>query len=787
MVYSMLMAATDSGDPASFKESDLFKRCRAAGIIPASEEDLKGRVHEQELSDPPFQHAAPPVPADTTHLTLDLTIGGMWCPACAWVIEEGLRQSKGVYHPQCRFVVDRLRCTYDPTLTSPIEIQKKIDSLGYTLQEVESRRRSGRRPSGLIRLLISGFLSMNVMMLSLALYSGFFSELSPEAVRSISWPIFIMATMVFIYGGRPIFRKAVAGIKAGASGMEALITMGSASAYGYSLYHFFNHSIHLYFDTASMLIVLTLLGKQIEERAKNRVREDLDGLFALAPRKVRLVTKEFPRGRFADIAQLEAGHRFRVEKDEIIAADGWVVSGRATVDESALTGEARPVEVGPGSHLKSGACLMTGSVVAEASAVGETSTLGQMVAVIQESLYRKSPIETRTDKILRIFTPFILLLALATGGVCLWKGYLLETVVTRMVTVMVIACPCALGIAVPMARVAGIGLAGRRGILVRESEAFEQAGRIDTVVFDKTGTLTTGQWHLTRVESCRGMDPAVILRLAAGLEKNSDHLVAREIRRKSGQEGLEPFPIEDPEVHPNGVSGQYRDRRYLLGSSRFAGIDDRPRTGEKCRAQTVSQESSRIYLKRDQALLGILHFGDQLRPSARETIDFFRKRGKSVSLVTGDGSASAQFVAHQLGLEEFRCGLLPLEKAAYVDRLRSGGRRVAMLGDGINDAPALSRADLSAALASANPLTDQTAQITLMKADPGQLIDFIHLSRLVTRKIHQNLWCALIYNIFSLPVAMGGWISPLVAVTAMLASSLTVTLNTLSLVRTRVK
>jgi Cu+-exporting ATPase len=786
MVYSMLMAAADTQDPAHFNKSDLFKRCLAAGIIPASEDDLK---HHTVTKEPVSFKTAPAeedISSESPHLTLDLAVSGMWCPACAWVIDESLRRSDGVFSSQCHFAIDRLRCAYNPTVTSPAQIQKIIQNLGYQTHELDPEGKNGKVNLEVIRLLVSAFLGLNVMMLSLALYTGFFSKLSSDAVSHLSWPIFMMATIVVFYGGGPIFYKAFSGIKSSAPGMEVLISLGTFSAYAYSCYNFFAGSITLYFDTASMLVVLTLLGKAIEAQARKKVRQMLDNFFALAPTKVCLITSKFPSGRYVDIGQLKVGDHFKVQADEIVAADGIVVSGQAQVDESALTGEARPVVVSCGSPLKSGTRLISDHIIVQATAIGPNATLGRMIAVIQRSLFQKTPLESQTDRILRYFTPAIVFLAIGTGLFWLGTHHPIQTALIRAVTVMVIACPCALGIAIPMARVAGMALAAKKGILVHEFSAFEQAGRIDTVVFDKTGTLTVGRWRLMDLEITAAYDRKFILQLAAGLEQKSDHIVATEIHRVVKQEGLTPLTVQDPTLFVNGVSGHYQGKLFRLGSRRFVNALSRLATMEESALAASAQNISYVYLSaNDEVIAGFL-FGDRLRKTVKTTVKQLYDQNKHIQMITGDDASTARRVAFKMGIKAFRANMLPIEKASLIDDLKASEHKVAMIGDGINDAPALSRADLSVAVATANPLTDHITHITLMRAEPSQFTDFLELAKNVTRKIRQNLWCALIYNLCSIPLAMIGWVSPLVAVIAMLISSLTVTGNTLLLMHTNI-
>ncbi|MBW2239298.1 MAG: cation-translocating P-type ATPase, partial [Deltaproteobacteria bacterium] len=496
-VFIMLMEASDAPDPLQFKKSPLFKTCLEMGIIPVSESDLEARPAKYP-SETPFSLG----PTDTESATgegiesasstlgIHLKVNDMWCPACAWVIEYALGKKSGIVHAACNFSTDTVRCEYNPILTSPERIIRTIGRLGYRAAEPEEDTLAMETKKDFIRFAISAFLTANVMMLSFSLYSGFFIQLTPDTVHKLSWPIFILAGIVLFYGGPKIFRKAWAGLISAAFGMETLIAIGALTAYVYSTVNLFSGSIHLYYDTAAMLITLTLLGKTIEKKAKDSVRKDLSNFFSLQPTKVKICSDKFPRGRYVPVEVLKRGDVFMVEENEIIPADGRILVGSGTVDESSLTGEALPVKIKAGNRIRSGTRVLQGTFRARAEGIGDASTLGQMIDIMEKALEKKIPLEAKTDRILRWFVPLVVLLSIGTGWVCLLSGMSVETAIIRSVTVMVISCPCALGIALPITRVAGISLAGHAGILVREFSAFEQAERTDTIVFDKTGTLT---------------------------------------------------------------------------------------------------------------------------------------------------------------------------------------------------------------------------------------------------------------------------------------------------------
>lgn len=784
MVTRMLLESAGMHDPACFRQTQLYRQCVAAGVIPADAAAL-GRIHELERQE---TRSAEPMVGDAKAgtdlpitLTLQVRVAGMWCPACAWVVEKTVGRMDGVQEAACHFSTDRLRCRYRPDRVTPDQIRTAVARLGYDLRETDAGtadRQIQRRQ--LTRLAITGMLSANVMMLSWALYAGFFTDLSRDAVAAISLPIVAMSSVVFFYGGAPILRKAWFGLIHGAPGMEALVGMGAGCAFMLSLYNWLSGSIHLYFDTASMLITLVLLGKFMEQLAKSRVRRDLDGFFALQPVKVRLITDRAPEGRYVAIDHLSTDDRFAVEAGEIVPADGRVTSGWATVDESFLTGEPRPVVASCGVPVKCGSRLIDGRVIATTEQVGPATMLGQMIAIMARSLEQKGVYAGRTDRMLAWFVPIMLGLAAGTGLFAAWAGLSTDQAVVRAVTVMVVSCPCALGVAIPMARLAGTSLAGRQGVLVREIESFERAGDVDTIVFDKTGTLTHGRWQLSRVDCQPGYDPATIVAWAAGLEQASDHEVARSILAYADGQGVEPALMAALRVSSDGVMGRLGERIVRIGKREFAW----PHTRAAMPAPKASAAgpASLVYLSIDGQAAATLHFGDRIRSTVPSMVTRLKKDFREIHLISGDDATATREVARAVGLTQARGGLVPAEKAAYIDALKDQGCRVAMVGDGVNDAAAMSRADLAVAVHAGAGLAKEAAHITLMRGDPAQLLDFFPLSHRVNRKVVQNLWCAWIYNLISLPVAMGGLLTPLVAATAMLLSSLTVMANTLLLI-----
>jgi len=778
-VFTILMESTDSPNPEAFRETDLFRQCRAMGIIPGSEQELT-------RADNTHAEAAPlPSAGDRDNvLTLKLLVSNMWCSACAWIIDESLKKTPGVVDSACNFSTDRLQVVYDPVKVTSHQIIESIGKLGYrTAAPGESEKTTERRRE-FVRFAVSAFLTMNVMMLSFALYTGFFTDLSPENAAKISWPMFVMATAVLIYGGYDFYKKAWAGLRNAAFSMETLILIGALSAYFFSTYNLFAGSIHLYYDTASMLITLVLLGKTLERRAKGKVLEDLENFFALMPTKVRICSGDFPEGRYVAIEQLAAGDIFRVNETDIIPADGQVLSGNGAVEESSLTGEPLPITKKPGDVIRSGARIQQGGFKIRAEKVGTDSTLGQMMQIIEKTLLTKMPIEGKTDVILQWFVPVILVLAAATGMLCRFMGLSLETSILRAVTVMVISCPCALGIAIPLARVAGISIAGKKGILVRNFTAFEMAGRITAFVFDKTGTITLGNWTLQKIVAFAPTDENQGLKLAAGLEQNSDHFIGREILRQAQKRNIEPASIDEIQTEENGVIGRFDGDIVKIGSAGF--LKDITDKFNKLPESVGNQQGSAysyVYMSIADRPAAVFVFGDRIRNGARATVEKLHQQGFGMALVSGDGIETTRAIAKDLGIHDAYGGQMPTDKVAIVKTLQGQNHSVAMVGDGINDAPALVQADLSLAVHSGANLGEEVADVTLMRAEPEQLIDFFRFAGAVNKKISQNLIFTFAYNVISIPMAMSGLLTPLVAVSAMLLSSISVIGNTLMLVR----
>ncbi|MDA3791606.1 MAG: cation-translocating P-type ATPase [Desulfobacula sp.] len=791
MVYAMLLESTDHQNPAHFKDTDLYKECVAAGVIPDISITNPGSspVVTQDDHDKQEISVTDSGKANTDGhtgpdnlLTLHLQIHDMWCPACAWVLEKVLTQSKGIITASCNFSSDRGNVQYDPVQTSPDKIFATIDKLGYTSTRLDHKPKKNTKE--FIRLFVSLFLTMNVMMLSWAIYSGFFIELSTRSVQLLAWPIFLMASVVVFYGGRPIYMRAMTSVKSGRPGMETLITTGSFATYSYSLFHLFKGSIHLYFDAACMLILLTLTGKMLERSAKAGIAEGLSQFFSLIPQKVKLCTPQFPTGRYVSIEQLSKGDTFLAEQGEILAADGIVTNGSALIDESSITGEAKPIRVALSHKVKSGTRIISGSIRVTAVKVGKDSILGRMLSIMENSLSGKTAQTQRFEKFLHYFVPGIMGLSVFTFFFWIITGLSSYEAFNRAISVLVISCPCALGIAIPLALVAGVSAAGKQGILVRDFEAFEQIQGLDTIVFDKTGTLTTGKLVVLGMDTAKDFSTQKAWQLICSMEKESDHYIAHTIKNYGHKKKLEPLTIENIQCHPNGITCDFQGQEYHFGSLDFVQEEATPPSFVSS-PQQGAQVISTIFLSVAHKIVAAVHMGDSMKNGIASLISELKKKEFSIFLISGDAQTPTQNAGSfvNISTESTHGGLLPHEKADFIKALKQSGKKTAMVGDGVNDAPAMSQSDIAIAVHSGLNPGEGVAAITLMQETPVQLLEFIALAGRVNTKVRQNLVFALFYNLVSIPIAASGLLNPIIAATAMLLSSLSVTFNTLLLLK----
>ena len=769
------------GVPIDYRETDLYRACVESGIIPKKEKehDLlqaqitnKSSVSSQQID---------------TSLAQNLTfrVGGMWCTACAWLVEETLKKTRGILEVKVHFLSDLIHVKYLPHVLNPQEIQEKVSKLGYSPSLFPDESTSSReRKDLLLRLGISSLLTANIMMISFALYTGFFENLTRSTIQYLSYPIGFLATLVILYGGFPILRHAGVGLRSGQPSMDTLIALGFLSAYGYSVIQLIRGGLHLYFDTASMLITLVLLGRFIETRSREKVSRAIVELYSIAQQKVRLYPLD--KERWIAPEAIRSGDEFLVLSGERVPLDGRIVAGWAHVDESFLTGESRPKRKGVMDEIMGGTLLMEGDLRIKATTPEKKSSLSQMVELIQEALEKKNPFEQFADQLMRWLIPLIILLAIGTALSLLSSGASWDVALLRAVTVLVITCPCALGIASPLAKVAAIGKARTQGILVRDPNAFQKLKDLDTIVFDKTGTLTQGKFRLQKVV-VREITPEATLHKLASVESYSDHYLAREILSRAREFSSQINRGSDFKSFEGlGVMGRVNGEEVFIGNRTLLKNQKIPLPHEFDQEAKTHEEKGMtvVFCGWDRKVQGFLVFGDSLKEGALAAIQQLRQQGLDLWLVSGDAPETTRAIAEELDIGQFHGQALPRDKVEIIRTLQGKGKRVGMVGDGLNDAASLAQADVGLALGAKGNLTREASDITLLSENPVKVLEAIQLSNLTQRIIRQNLFFAFFYNGLGIPLAISGALNPLIAVLAMFASSLSVIGNTLRITST---
>jgi heavy metal translocating P-type ATPase len=769
-VFNIL--SSTSGDlPSNFRESELYQTCISAGIIPGGNRDPSLAPVRQT-----------PIEDCSGRSTLELTfrVEGMWCPSCAWLIGEVLKRIPGVIQPSVSFFSDSLRMRYLPHLVTPAEIASQVEKLGYRVSSPgENRPHAKAQGDLLVRLAISAILTMNTMALSWTLYSGFVRDLTPTVISYLSYPLFLMTVPVIFYGGMPILKRAWVRLRLGSTSMDTLVAVSALAAFSYSFIQMMRSSIHLYFDTAAMLITIVLLGRYVETYTRERVSASFRELDEIGQQKVRLAGGRSERWVAAD--GVRPGDHFAVREKERVPLDGRVTGGKAFVDQSALTGEPILVPRGPQDLVMAGSLLVDGNLEVKATSLARESSLRKMAELMAEALQQKDRGEQLADSVSRLFAPAILAIAALTAFILWLSGNPANEILLRCLTILLISCPCALGVAIPLGKVAIVGLGRKRGILVRNPEALEQITGLNAMVIDKTGTMTEGAFALCKTV-CHVTDERTAFSLIAAVEKESSHFLAREMMRHASSMGLsEQESSQVEEIGGLGIKGTVGDKIVFIGNRRLLSLCGIALPGF-LEGQAREQEQTGMtvaFFGWSGGVKGFLAFGDPIRQGAKELVRWLKEQQIRVLLLSGDGKKTTEAVARSLGVQDYFGQSLPSEKAELIRSLQREGLKVGMAGDGVNDAGALAQADVAFAMGSSHSVTKEASDLLIPSGKPLSIADAFELSSLSLRTTRQNLSFAFLYNAIAIPVAAAGLLNPLIAVLAMFMSSLTVIGNTL--------
>ncbi len=735
----------------------------------------------------------------TTQLPLErlsIPISGMRCASCAASIERALQQVEGVAEANVNLATEQATVTYLPTQTEPVALRQAIRAAGYEPQDTEAEPASEQPTHTLLyHVIASAILSILIFMGSMA------SALAPSWLQH-PYVLLLLATPVQCWFGWPFYQGFWTALKHKTADMNTLVAIGTSAAYGYSLaatlvpgvFERLGMGTHVYFDTAAMIITLILLGRLLEARARGKTSaamRQLMGLRAVTASVIRDDTEvDVP------VDDVQIGDLLRVRPGEKVPVDGTLVSGHGVLNEAMLTGESLPVDKSPGEDVYGATLNSTGSFIMRATRVGQGTMLSQIIRMVEAAQGSKAPIQRLADVVASWFVPIVLGLAVLTF--LIWALFgpppVLTFALVNFVAVLIIACPCALGLATPTAIMVGTGKGAEYGVLFKNSASLETAHKLDAIILDKTGTLTRGQPVVTDIVPHHDYRDTDVLRLAAAAEQGSEHPLAQALVEAARNQDLTGSDVQDFTVMPgHGIRATVDAHTVWVGNHTLMQMADVSLDKlDETASRLADAGKTPIFIAIDGRDAGVIGLADTLKPHAKEAVAALRGLGLDVLMLTGDHRRTAGAIADQLGIDRVLAEVLPEDKAQQVQQLQTAGQRVAMVGDGINDAPALAQADIGIAIGTGTDIAMETADCTLISDDLRGIVTAIQLSRRTMRTIKQNLFWAFIYNVVGIPLAAGVLypvfgllLSPVFAAAAMAMSSVSVLSNSLRLRRFR--
>jgi Cu+-exporting ATPase len=713
----------------------------------------------------------------------ELLISGMSCAACSARVEKRLNSLPGVQKAAVNLTTNKASISFIPGIITVSEIEKAVKDLGYGVQKARdlslseaAQARQKEKNWQLTRFIIAVLFTLPLAVMMISSHVGRHLMINP-------WVQLALATPVQFFAGWPFYRGAYHSLKTGSANMDVLVALGTSVAYFYSLISLFAGWNVYYFESAAMLMTIILLGKLLEAVARGKTSEAIEKLMGLQAKTARVlrdgVEMDIP------VDEVLVGAFILVRPGERVPVDGVIQEGNTSIDESLLTGESLPVEKKPGDDVVGASINKYGSFTFQATKVGQDTVLAQIIRMVEAAQGSKAPIQRLADRVSNIFVPAIIAIALLTFGGWYISGANFESSLMHMVTVLVVACPCALGLATPTAIMVGTGVGAERGILIKGGEHLEQAGKIDAVVLDKTGTITEGVPAVTDIFALAPLDERKLLGIIASGEKKSEHPLGQAVVKRAEELEIPLEAVDNFEALPGqGIRFNLMNETWLIGNEKLAsslGIDISPLLPQKNRWE--EEGKTVIIAMKGSSLSGLVAIADTVKENASQAISELRQMGLDIYMLTGDQKKTARAIAEQVGINKVIAEVLPQHKAEEVQKLKDSGYIVAMVGDGINDAPALATSDVGMAIGTGTDVAMESASITLMHGDLMKIASAIRLSRRTLRKIRQNLFWAFFYNMITIPLAIFGVFTPVMGGTAMALSSVSVVTNSLLLKR----